>query len=226
MNAKQVLGKILTVLSLEKEEVLFAYAKLADGTILESPSFDAGESIEVVSEDGKVPAPDGEHELTLKDAEGNEETFKVIVKDGQIAERENVELPATPEDGAPMEMDSMAGDDAAQSETPDAEVKEPQDIPQTLEKLSYRIEELEKRFAEMAGINEEETTKPDGEDTVKVGENSSQMSAVKMAAVEPDEEEDLPKLDGAPIDEEPKKLNKFGKKTISAQGSFLSKLYN
>lgn len=215
MNAKQVLGKILTVLSLEKEEVLFAYAKLADGTILESPSFDAGEPIEVVSEDGKTPAPDGEHELTLKDASGNESTFKVIVKDGIIAERENVELPE-----GETEMESIAGDDISTEETPDATIAEPETIPQTLEKLSYRIEELEKRLTQMEGVKEEETSTTEPAEKVEVGKNSSQMSAV-----EPDEEEELPKLDGAPIEDEPK-LHKFGKKTQSSQSTFLSKLYN
>jgi hypothetical protein len=51
---------------------------------------------------------------------------------------------------------------------------------------------------------------------------------IKMSS-EPDEEEELPKLDGAPIEDAPlkfssqKKNNKVGK---DAQSSFLSKLYN
>jgi hypothetical protein len=59
---------------------------------LESPTFDVGETIDVVSEDGsKTPAPDGEHQLELKDSEGNEVKIRVMVKDGKIMERENVE---------------------------------------------------------------------------------------------------------------------------------------
>ncbi len=92
MNAKQVLNKIITALSAEKA-VEMTYAKLADGTILESPTFDVGEDVEVVSEDGtKSKAPDGEHEVILKDTEGNDVRIKVITKDGKITERENVEL--------------------------------------------------------------------------------------------------------------------------------------
>lgn len=55
MNAKQVLNKIITLLA--KDEVELTYAKLADGTIVESATFDVGEDLFVVSEDGtKSPA--------------------------------------------------------------------------------------------------------------------------------------------------------------------------
>ena len=40
MNSKTVLSKILGLLS--KEEVEMTYAKLADGTIVESATFDVG----------------------------------------------------------------------------------------------------------------------------------------------------------------------------------------
>ena len=92
MNSKTVLNKIMQMLSLN-EEVQLTYAKLADGTIVESATFDVGEDLFVVSEDGtKSPAPDGTHDLMLKDTEGNETMLKVISKDGKIVERENVEL--------------------------------------------------------------------------------------------------------------------------------------
>lgn len=91
MNAKQVLNKIITLLS--KDEVELTYAKLADGTIVESATFDVGEDLFVVSEDGtKSPAPDGFHDLMLKDTEGNETLLKVKSENGKIVERENVEL--------------------------------------------------------------------------------------------------------------------------------------
>ena len=45
MNAKNVLNKILGLLS--SEEVLFTDARTADGTILQSPTFDLGEDVEV-----------------------------------------------------------------------------------------------------------------------------------------------------------------------------------
>jgi len=216
MNAKQVLNKIIATLSLQKDEVVLTYAKLADGTILESPTFDVGEPAEVVSEDGtKSPAPAGEHEVILKDSEGNDVRIKIMVDaEGKITERENVELA----DGAkedevkklPEDMESIAGEDIGGDESgdsADAEV-EPltEDMGKVMEKLQYRIEEMEKKMQKM-----EEAMKPSDEKK------------------EDEMEEELPKLDGAPVDESPvaksQKENKFGKKIVNTQSTFLSKLY-
>ena len=225
MNAKQVLDKVLAALSLVKEDVQFTDAKLADGTILQSPTFDLGESIEVVHEDGtKTPAPNGEHEVVLKDSEGKDVRIQVQVQDGKITERSNVEEETPAKDEA-VQMDSIAGDDIASPEAPNEIQTEPQDIPQTMESLSYRIEELEKLVKEHL-IDKAPTAESQTEKT----------EPVSMAAVDGDEEdsvdsdeEELPKLDGAPIDDEPKPTHKFSNKknTVgNSQNTFLSKLYN
>lgn len=75
---------------------VFTEAKTVDGGIkLDSPTFDVGETIDVVKDDGaKEKAPDGEHEIILKDSEGNDVKIRVQVKDGKITERENVEEPS------------------------------------------------------------------------------------------------------------------------------------
>jgi len=234
MNARQVLDKIVKTLSLSKEEVLFTYAKLADGTIVESPTFDVGEAVDVVTEDGKTPAPDGEHELALKDSEGNEVLIKVMTKDGKITERENVELPASEEEKEVEEMESIAGGDMGDDEAvATEETAEPisEDMASMVTKLQYRIEELEKKMQSMMEVKEE------GGDAKKVktedlpGDPTKVNTVDKMAAVEPDEEdeEELPKLDGAPIDENAPnktgiKMNKKGA-LVNTQNSFLSKLY-
>ena len=76
----------------EKEEVDMTKAESANGDILESKTFDVGEEIMKVKEDGSTePAPDGEYQVMLKDSEGNEVKIRVMVKDGKIVERENVE---------------------------------------------------------------------------------------------------------------------------------------
>jgi len=240
MNSKQVLDRIVSMLSLtKKEEVEMTYARLADGTIVESPTFDVGEPVEVISEDGKkTKAPDGEHELVLRDTEGNEVTFKIITKDGVITERENVELeivdvkpipsatmepeankvvdpksPATNDKGTKpssmlAEVEPLPSGDGIEG-TPDplaGEPGSPFDMKKMYEDMAYRIEEMEKRIAKMEEVKE----------------------GVEVE-VEEEEMKNLPKLDGAPIEEAAKfsvakPKNKL--KESNPQGTFLEKLYN
>jgi hypothetical protein len=244
MNAKQVLSRIVNLLSVENE-VKLTYAKLADGTIVESPTFDVGEDLFVVSEDGtKSPAPNGFHDLMLRDEEGNETLLKVKSEDGKIVERENVELkveeieteklPGDPtkvndvveEKSAGEAVDNLkpasmlaeveptVSDDETTEEAetiPADNDKEEMGMPEMLKKfedMAYRIDEMEKKIAKMAEVEIE----------IK-GEEKDDV-----------EEEELPKLDGAPIEEgfkfsQSENKNRFGKKTDNAQNSFLSKLY-
>lgn len=231
MNATEVLKRIMTTLSLSKEEVLFTYAKLADGTILESPTFDVGESVDVVTEDGKSPAPAGEHEVILRDSEGNDVRIKIMVDaEGKISERENVELPE-----GDVEMESIAGGDMGDDEeVATEETAEPisedmrkyGDMKKVMEDMSYRIEELEKKMQSMMEVKEEEVSEGEKAEKVKA---EPLPGDVAMKAVTDEDEEELPKLDGAPIDENAPKSNgvKMNKKAavVNTQNTFLSKLY-
>ena len=216
MNSKEVLNKIISMLSSDKKGVEMTYAKLADGTIVESATFDVGETLDIVSEDGtKSPAPNGTHELALRDSEGRDVLIKVVTEEGKIVERENVELPAAEEAEVETEIE-MAVDttepltedtDAPTEEMPTEEV----DMKSMVEKLQYRIEELEKKMTEMMEVKEDQISEGEKAEVKKV-EDISEMS--------------LPKLDGAPVEENAKPtINKFGKKVTNSQSSFLSKLY-
>ena len=200
MNAKTVLSRIVGLLS--TEEVQLTYAKLKDGTLVEASTFDVGEDLFVIGEDGnKTPAPDGEHELTLKDSEGNEVLIKVIAKDGKITERENVEL----EDGVEIEIEAPE-----EEETEEMEIPAEEDVVVTMgkkmEELAYRIEEMEKKITALEAV-----------ETIPEDEKEEEM-----------EEEELPKLDGAPTEaklSKPANLN-FGKKVVSAHERVLQRMYN
>lgn len=74
-----------------KRKTGFTIAETPSGVKVESPTFDVGEDIYVIDGDEKKAAPDGEHEVVLKDESGNENKIRVISKDGKITERENVE---------------------------------------------------------------------------------------------------------------------------------------
>jgi hypothetical protein len=88
-----------------------------------------------------------------------------------------------------------------------------------MEDMAYRIEEMEKKIAKMEAM-----MPPVASEVIQEEEG------IKMSA-EPDEEEELPKLDGAPIEENGVKFSaqtkpNYGKKVKTPQSSFLSKLYN
>lgn len=105
---------------MEKKENM-TDAMLKDGTVIKSPTFDVGEDVFVVSADGKeTPAPDGEHEITLKDESGDENVIRIITKDGKIVERMNVEEQKSEEkmeDIAPqMTPDLSIGNDITDEE--------------------------------------------------------------------------------------------------------------
>jgi hypothetical protein len=247
MNSKTVLSKILGLLSMDKE-VELTYAKLKDGTIVESATFDVGEDLFVVSEDGtKTPAPDGEHELSLKDESGNENLIKVMTKDGKITERENVELETVKVEDLPSASGDVldvnlvpdqknqvkSGTLKMEEETeevmpiPEDATKEDEeeaeseveinlgDMAKKMEEMAYRIQEMEMKLEAMMPPVDSEVTQ--------------EVAGMKMSA-EPDEEEELPKLDGAPTEEVSKfsietNRKNYGKKTVDSQSSFLSKLY-
>jgi hypothetical protein len=238
MNAKTVLKKLVMMLS--SNEVELTYAKLKDGTIVESETFDVGEALFVISEDGeKSPAPNGEHELSLRDSEGNETLLKVITEDGVIKERENVELadmetkeaediPATGPNDMPHEMseetyETAPGDIPTTGDGIPADVDQgklvgsDKDIAKMMEELSYRIEEMEKKM-KMAEEKEEEKMM---EDKKKEEEMEDDME---------EDEEELPKLDGAPIEARVKKLSSVNTKKstpgMSSQERVLARLYN
>jgi hypothetical protein len=74
------------------EEQEMTRAEDAEGQIVESPTFDVGEPLSIVKEDGSLePAKDGEYQVVLKDESGNENKIRVQVVDGVIVERSNVE---------------------------------------------------------------------------------------------------------------------------------------
>jgi hypothetical protein len=227
MNAKHVLNKIITLLS--KDEVELTYAKLADGTIVESPTFDVGEDLFVVSEDGtKTPAPDGEHELMLKDEEGNETRLKVISKDGKIVERENVELAdaetkkvedlpqSNIEEEANVIPDIKSPASDAKGTKPSsmmAEVTEEaeNDIPQVGDGVPADIKEgedtpmtmgdMQKKMEEMAYRIEEMEKKMEAMAEPKMDEEVVDKEAeIKDEKKAIEEEEALAKLDGAPVE--------------------------
>lgn len=198
MNAKNVLNRIKTLLT--SQEVKFATAKLADGTVVESPAFAVGDVVEVITEEGRVPAPDGEHELVVTGEDDTELIVKIQTEGGIITEREEQAVgEVQAEEEVKEDVETEAVEDV--NETTELEAEE-----DPIQKLAYRIDELEKKVAmyeDLLPKMKEEVVDKDAE-------------IVDL------EEEELPKLDGAPV--EKPKVN-MSKKANSPQNLFLSKLY-
>ena len=254
MNAKKVLGKILTLLS--NEEVNLTYARLKDGTIVESPTFDVGEDLFVVSEDGaKTPAPDGFHDLKLEGAEGEEVYIKVKTEGGKIVERENVEFADA--DASTEEVKDLPNTDVKSKANEIPDIESPASNDKGLKPSSMLAEETEEVGPLPTTGDGVPADIREGEDTpsieielkdivAKLAYRIEEMEKKIMEMAEPkmdeevvdkeadvkeedDIEMELPKLDGAPVETKMAsvELNRknYGKKSLNTQDSFLSKLY-
>jgi len=238
MNSNTVLGKIMTLLSLEKEdkkEENLTVARLADGTLVESPTFDVGETVEVISEDGtKSPAPDGEHLLELKDESGNINRIKIFTEGGIIKERENVEIEAEehedkeeeladvsteaveklPETGEIEETSEQVTLETEPGVSVDEEVVDKDaeivNLTTKLEEHEEKIEEMKERIEELVKYFEE----------IKKEEEEMEEDEKK------EEELESKRLDGAPTEKGTffsKKKNNW--KVGDYRSSVLSKMY-
>lgn len=236
MNSKTVLSKIMALLS--KDDVALTFAKLKDGTIVESSTFDVGEALDIVSEDGKkTPAPDGEHELSLRDSEGKETLIKVITKGGKIEERENVELEDVKVEDIPQASGDVPASEIAKDETNsvkmEEETEEVDKLPEDKDKEDMKEEEKEEKDIELGKKMEDMAYRiEEMEKKMKFIEEKMGEDKEKMEKEEEDEEEEdmeLPKLDGAPVEVKMSLIEtnskNYGKKVRDSQSSFLSKLY-
>jgi hypothetical protein len=122
MEAKKALEQIKSLLfadqvaevvSQEEVAIEFAEGVLADGTIVKFDKLEAGGIISVVTTDGEIPAPVGEHEL-------EDGTIIVVTEAGVIAE---VKAPEAPEMEAEV---AMSEEDEAPIAVEEAEIAEPQ----------------------------------------------------------------------------------------------------
>jgi hypothetical protein len=107
MTAQEAIAKIKIMLGTEKPAQEFKEAKLADGvTIVTWEGELEGAELMIVSEEGKIPAPDGDH--TLESGE------VVTVADGKVTsvteakeEKEEVEIELEKEEKKEYDMESI-----------------------------------------------------------------------------------------------------------------------
>ena len=238
MNSNTVLGKIMTLLSLEKKEEKLTVARLADGTLVESPTFDVGEKVEIIHEDGtKTPAPDGEHLLELRDESDEINRIKIFTEGGIIKERENVEIEAKEEDKKEEEMADVSTEDVKalpESGKSDTEVNEQVTLEsepgvdvneEVVDKDADEIVNLTTKLAEHEDKIEE--MKERIEELVKYFEEIKKVEEKLEEEAKEEQELESKKLDGAPVEKSSMfnktKNNNF--KVGNYRNSVLSKMY-
>lgn len=142
-------GKVREIkYDMEKKSQSFVEAKLVDGTVVKSNTFDVGEDVFVVSPDGaESPAPDGEHELFLKDSEGNEVKIRIITKDGKIVERMNVENESE-EMGMVPELSE--GNDIIEDEFKKKIMEKMESLLEKVDKISSDYEDMKSKVAKFS----------------------------------------------------------------------------
>ena len=257
MNAKQVLSKIANMLNFADETSL--QAKTADGTILQSSNFDVNDDVFEVGADGKLtPAKDGEYTISFTTPEGTESTQVIDIDGGKVSQISAPDEAKQVKEGTPEEKaEEMEGETTDQTSTVDGDLNMAKDyveapkgltsepahaLPNTTDEyprnrvgpdtddakdpiisLSYRISELESMLSDVKLAIGDLTDKkliahPEAQTT-------STESDIKLA----EEEVNVPKLDGAPVEMDRVNLSALHKpnnnKQGNYQGSFLSKLY-
>jgi hypothetical protein len=138
-KATKVLNEVKTLLGLE---VKLAQMKLQDGvTVIEAESFEAGYSVGIVTPEGIVPAPVGEH--ILEDGR-----VLVVEQEGVIKEIKDAQTEETTNDNAPIVSETE------ESQVQMEEEAQPKKVVETISKELY-FAEIESLMAENTKLKEE-----------------------------------------------------------------------
>ena len=168
--------KIGLKLSEEQAIEFMAEGKLADGTIVKTPSasFEVGAEVYVVGENGDALAPAGEH--TLEDG-----TVIVVGDDGKIAEIKEVEMKK------------------------DEEELSQEDALEIIKSLNDRVTELETKLSAVESEKDSETQAHEAT-KVELSAKSKELAALKKkAAAESVKDEKFSKSQKNETTDEPKK---------------------
>ena len=135
MEAQEAIKRIKIALGMEKPEQEFKEAKLADGvTIVTWDGELLGADLMVISEEGKIPAPDGDH--TLESGE------MVTVAEGKVI---NIEPAKEEEEEVEIELAAEDAEVESEVESEDYDMKS---VVSMLKECMTKIEMLEKKMGE------------------------------------------------------------------------------
>ena len=151
MDTQSIINKIASLVGLDKQVKLGGgvYGKLEDGGAVMTDSFQVGNVLFVVSEDGtKSLAPDADHKIYLPTENGSK-LYQITTKDGVISQ---LELQPNPGKELNMKQENLAENDlvgAITSPKPKEDnMENPQDLPNVKSELA--MEDVASRMDEMA----------------------------------------------------------------------------
>ena len=157
---------------------VFKDAKLKDGTIVSAESFEPGQDLMIIDEEGnKIPAPDGEHTL--------EDGTSIEVSGGKITEVEKPEL----EDGIEEEVTiEELAIDTADIEPLVEEVPEAEDeiamLRTMCEEMMNKIGVMEEEMAKMK-MSKQETDEVLKNGIIELSENFSKIPGSEKTTITP-----------------------------------------
>jgi hypothetical protein len=150
MNSKEALLQIKNLLFANQGEAIqeevsveFAEGVLADGTIVSFDKLEAGGKLSVVTTDGEIPAPIGEHKL-------EDGTIVVVLEEGVIAEIKAPEMEE--EEVAAETMAEDAAEEVVMEDTPSMDVA--LEIAKLDEALSLKIADLSTKVDMLNEVSE------------------------------------------------------------------------
>ena len=138
MKATEMLNKVKDLLGVElSEEVKLEQMKLENGTVLEAEAFEKDNEVFIVTEDERVPVPNGEYQL--------EDGKILVVNEGIISDIKEIESEEVEEEEATSEEEEMKEEVYASKD----EVSELKAI---IEDLKAKLELKDQEVAEEIGL--------------------------------------------------------------------------
>ena len=138
MKATEMLNKVKDLLGVElSEEVKLEQMKLENGTVLEAEAFEKDNEVFIVTEDERVPVPNGEYQL--------EDGKILVVNEGIISDIKEIESEEVEEEEATSEEEEMKEEVYASKD----EVSELKAI---IEDLKAKLELKDQETAEEIGL--------------------------------------------------------------------------
>ena len=151
MDTQTIINKIASLVGLDKQVKLGGgvYGKLEDGGAVMTDSFQVGNVLFVVSEDGsKSLAPDADHKIYLPTENGSK-LYQITTKEGIMTQ---IELQPNPGKELNMKQENLAENDlvgAITSPKPKEDnMEDPKDLPNVKSELA--MEDVASRMDEMA----------------------------------------------------------------------------